>query len=293
MIFNRSGAKRTKLTRWFLLFFILLFALTILNYPAYPKDIAGTNDNPLPPSGAFYPDTWKKDGLPFLYYREKEAVSSIWQTLEAEKGGTDFSDSPTGFIPLRRQSRYFRGKRVRLDGRLLQTVFHQAVNENSDGNSAKKADERGVDSGYYESWILLDDEERIPARLLTRTVPDGFLPDSESEDESVAPRYRRERVSAVGIYYRQTSYNAGDDFYNAPLVVAETFSLVSGDEPARSAKPRAAIPARYYRYAAALTLVLLWILIRSGIKRRRKNEAASEKIMKDFVREPDDFRFPE
>ena len=360
MIFNRTFAKRGKLLHRFSAFLWFLAVWTVIFSPDFfvcADDKIGQNDkndkaaSPSPVFPAFselhpelqpehhpalHPETWKKDGLPFLYRLEKGAVLAIWEKLEADSAqNLSPPQSATGFVLFRRQSAFLRGERVKIEGRLLRSVFHpeartqmaesltaespNAVETGSSGN-AEKSDKDAQREGYYETWVLLDDEARIPARLLTRSIPSGFAvdlppestasPDSPAQEahsgqsDSEKRRYRKERISSVGVYYRQTSYNAGDDFYNAPTVIAETFTVTqnapnadaaNADTPnanSPNAISQSGTPLWYYQAGGALLMILLWIFLRTIILRHRKSESASEKIIKNFVREPDDFQFP-
>lgn len=183
------------------------------------------------------------DGLPFRAGEEFPNVEAAWNQLKSEPAAD--AETP-GFIALSKQSRAYRGKRVQLEGRLLR-IDEQSVSAKSESDSHI--------SIFYEIWVLLSDEKRIPARLLVRELPPGLEPDSP--DAPDAP-LRRDRIAATGIYYRQAAYNGGDDFYNSPVIIADTFSVT-----ARSAENSTEKASPWYWKAGALTvLLLLWIVIR-------------------------------
>ena len=140
--------------------------------------------------------------------------------------------------------------------------------------------------GYYENWVLLDDERQIPVRLLTRTIPSGFLPDSEDtnppkamndsgDPENTLPaRLRHERISADGVYYRQASYNAGDDFYNSPIIVAFDFRVLSAPtDTADRADGAGGVSSLHLKIAALAVLFVLWFFLRFVLLRKKRGRS--------------------
>lgn len=252
-------------------------------------------------------DSWKKDGLPFICSRENKALEEIWAFLRSRdaKHDTETTDFSTGFAAFRQQSRSLKGKIVRVEGRLLRTVFvptHNAEQANS-ANDANKVNSANI-NGYYDSWILLDDEKSIPARLLTAKIPANIPTDppdataaenSSAESSSAEKRgailYRQERISAIGVYYRQTAYSDGDDFYTAPTVVAETFDVLSSPIPTENPKSAAKPNTLFFVFqvAAVLAAVGLWLMIRRQIPRHAPRSNAGSPNRSEPV--PDDFAF--
>lgn len=246
-------------------------------------------------------DAWKKDGLPFVYPHENKTLEEIWTFLQSPDANhnTEMTDFLTDFATFRQQSRSLKGKIVRIEGRLLRTVFVPTQSADQT-NNANRANGANVD-GYYDSWILLDDEKSIPARLLTVTIPPSFQADSPDEigkENSAAEKkpgeilYRQERVIAVGVYYRQTAFSDGDDFYTAPTVVAETFDVLSApilaENPPSVSEPNG--PFFVFQIAAVLAAVGLWLIIRRKIQRKAPTRSnANSPSHPENV--PDDFAF--
>lgn len=213
------------------------------------------------------------DGLPFLFERERDQLERLWKKLDTEP---DPADQTTGFIALSRQSRAYRGRQVRIEGRLLRIGETAFPAEKEDGLSLITC---------YESWVLLDDERQIPVRLVTREIPEGLTP-TPPDDETL----RRERIAADGIYYRLASYDAGDDFYSSPVIVAESFTLqtpISRPEEAESAPPF-----RYGKLIALAALLALWILVRLAV-RKTTRPAGRGRTRRETARVDHDFRFDE
>ncbi|MBQ3387643.1 MAG: hypothetical protein IJG60_00345 [Thermoguttaceae bacterium] len=136
----------------------------------------------------------------------------------------------------------------------------------------------------YESWVLLPDERSVPIRLLSRTLPPGVVP---AEDDS-AP-LGRDRITADGIFYRLASYNAGDDFYSSPVIVCDTFTVVSA-----APKPGEAPAVRspwFLKGIALAALFFLWLSVRFILFRSRRNRTLKP-AMRHETADPD-FRFDE
>ncbi|MDO5554672.1 MAG: hypothetical protein Q4G68_13015 [Planctomycetia bacterium] len=167
------------------------------------------------------------DGLPLLITRETDQLLAAFLALRAQQEELPArSLGSVGFISLNRQSHAFRGKIIELNGRLLQT--RQLL---ADFNG-----QNGFNS-LYESWMLLDDEKRIPVRLLSTSVPQEILaslpnnsganPADNAGKFEITQKgeYGPLRIHAYASYYRLTSYSDGQDFYNAPTALALSFSL--------------------------------------------------------------------
>ncbi|MBR5626230.1 MAG: hypothetical protein IKW74_01255, partial [Thermoguttaceae bacterium] len=112
------------------------------------------------------PDTsnWPDDGIPFFYRREHRELDSLWRQLISDRTP---SPGPVGFIQFQKQSRLLKGRKVTLQGRLLRSVYVPVPRfQNSDSASSPEPQPLEALTGYYETWVLLSDEKRIPARLL-------------------------------------------------------------------------------------------------------------------------------
>ena len=194
------------------------------------------------------------DGLPFFLERERGPIDRLRSRLENE---TPSDPIDVGFIPLSRQSRAYRGRWIRVEGRLLRVSEITLPAEKEDGLNLET---------YYESWVLLDDQRRIPIRLITLSLPPGVAP-----SESDAP-LRRERIAAEGIFYRLASYDAGDDFYTSPVVAAAAFTLLT---PAASGAESPSRPgARRWKGIALFALFTLWVLVRFVLLPRKRRSSA-------------------
>ena len=212
------------------------------------------------------------DGLPLFVEKELPQLEELWKQA-AESPGIGM---PAGFIPLSRQSRAYSGKWVQITGRLLRVSEITFPAEKTDGLHLENC---------YESWVLLPDERRIPVRLLSRTLPTGITP---SRDEN-AP-LGQSQIVADGIYYRLASYNAGDDFYSSPVIVAETFQVLSAPETGKTAPSRSPW---FWKGIALGILFSIWCTVRFFlIPARRRAKRTSSPNRNTPVPDPD-FRFEE
>lgn len=207
---------------------------------------------------------WPKDGFPLLERRDGATLAEIWRELESAQKTEPFADAVD--LQLRRQGPSYRGKPLAVRGRLLRGVY--VPSKNADGG----------DGGWFDLWILLPDSKRDPIRLLTRRAPDGFVADSRLENAAPYPRdveYRRETVAALAVYYRTTAFNAGDDFFAAPTLVALDFSLesektangVNGEKSESETAPRSNWSA--VKWGVIFGLGVGWLVVRRLVSRRR------------------------
>ncbi|MDO5580078.1 MAG: hypothetical protein Q4G69_03000 [Planctomycetia bacterium] len=157
-------------------------------------------------------DPWKnirEDGLPLNRSAEKETIRAILSQIGSKNLSPEIPGN-TGFISLNKNSKGFRGKIVKIEGRLLKIQFLPSEQE----------------PGLYISWILLDDEPGIPIRIISQKIPEGFktdLPDQKT--------LGKERVQAIGFYYRLIPFTDGQNFYNTPTLIARDFSRAKVSSP--------------------------------------------------------------
>ncbi len=211
---------------------------------------------------------WPEDGFPLLERRDGAALAEIWRELETAPKIEPFADAVD--LQLRRQGPSYRGKPLTVRGRLLRGVYVPS----------KSAD----DGGWFDLWILLPDSKRDPIRLLTRRAPADFVADSRLENAASYPRdveYRRETVAALAVYYRTTAFNAGDDFFAAPTLVALDFSLepensanrTNGANGENSANETAETAPRSnwsaVKWGVIFGLGVGWLVVRRLVSRRR------------------------
>lgn len=149
-------------------------------------------------------DRIREDGLPFKLSIEKETIGQILN-LQTHKIQVPDIPGNTGFISLNKKSRGFRGQKIAIEGRLLR-IEYLPLEENK---------------GLYISWILLDDEKRIPIRLITQSIPSDFKPDPPDQQG-----FRKDRIRSIGIYYRLIPFTDGKNFYNTPTLISPTFSRI-------------------------------------------------------------------
>lgn len=246
----------------------VLAALAFASVASAPSAFArGAQDSAPAP---FDVDSWE-DGFPLLEAKDGRNLDAIWSELETREAGggalNPFADAV--YLQLKTQGKLYKGKPLRVRGRLLRAVHTPDA-------GAKDAQTR---EGFYDLWILLPDAKRDPIRVLTKRAPDGFTVDAKLENETPYARdvkYRTETVETVGVYYRASAYDAGDEIYAAPTLVALDFRLVG--PAAKKAGLEEAEPRRLdsqsafgwpYRAALCLALAAAWLLVRRAVKLRR------------------------
>ncbi|MBQ4081053.1 MAG: hypothetical protein II596_10255, partial [Thermoguttaceae bacterium] len=197
----------------------VLAALAFASAVSAPSAFArGAQDSD---SAPFDVDSWE-DGFPLLEAKDGRNLRAIWSELETREAGGEalspFADAV--YLQLKTQGKLYKGKPLRVRGRLLRAV-------RTPDAGAEDAQTR---EGFYDLWILLPDAKRDPIRVLTKRAPDGFGVDAKLENETPYARdvkYRTETVETVAVYYRASAYDAGDEIYAAPTLVALDFRLVS------------------------------------------------------------------
>jgi len=208
--------------------------------------------------------SWIDDGYPFLYSRDRAALEGIESTLRERKDSLAPFASAVDF-QLRRQGARYKGKLLSVKGRLLRAVY------------VDLPDERG----YYDLWILLPDAERDPIRAIVFDAPKGFGVDDALENATPYPRdvrYRDEWIEALAVYYRTTSFDAGDDFFAAPTLVALDFKTTPSptSKSAWNDSNSTGVLTAFHQTnvllkgALFLILVCLWFVARVSYKRALK-----------------------
>ena len=241
----------------------LAFASAVSAPSAFARGVEDSDSAP------FDVDSWE-DGFPLLEAKDGRNLRAIWAELETREAGgaalSPFADAV--YLQLKTQGKLYKGKPLRVRGRLLRAV-------RTPDSGAEDAQTR---EGFYDLWILLPDAKRDPIRVLTKRAPDGFGVDAKLENETPYARdvkYRTETVETVAVYYRASAYDAGDEIYAAPTLVALDFRLVG--PAAKQGAPEEADSRRSdsrsafgwtFRAALCLALVLAWLLVRRAVKSR-------------------------
>ncbi len=198
----------------------------------------------------------RTDGTPLQLSREYEHFLQYWNRLE--KNNHPDIPGTTGFISLNRQSRAFHEKTIYYTGRLLQT------------NIITTKEKEGI---IYESWVLLDDEKRIPVRLLTKSIPRGV---AISDSNNPPLKYGNDIINGTGIYYRLIPFSDGKDLYNTPLIIGLNFDILSTPRLDQSYPKRANSPSfttmekkrliNWKLVSVLIAFILMWIVFRRFIR---------------------------
>ena len=190
---------------------------------------------------------WREDGFPFQANRDVFALRDLWRTLETAPDAAPFTRAET--IQLRAQGPKYRGKLLSFRGRLLRVDRVEI----SDAES------------FYDLWVLLPDSKRDPIRVLSKTLPAALAVDSTplpSRAGDPNAEYRHETIEGEGIYYRATSYDAGEDILTTPTLVCVDFR-VAESEPVESTT-NAGSGGLLIKIVAILALGALWFAFRGG-----------------------------
>lgn len=200
---------------------------------------------------------WREDGFPFQPSRDVFALRDLWNALEAAPDAIPFARAET--IQLRAQGPQYRGKLLSFQGRLLRVDRVQIPDAET----------------FYDLWILLPDSKRDPIRVLSKTLPDGLDVDSAPLPRRAGDpnaKYRRETVEGKGVYYRATSYDAGEDLLTTPTLACADFRVA---ESAVESTPDSESGGLLMKIAAILALGTLWFAFRGGrFLKVRKSEVA-------------------
>ncbi|MDO5310209.1 MAG: hypothetical protein Q4G03_12065 [Planctomycetia bacterium] len=223
-------------------------------------------------------DAWPQDGRPLLPRLDAEPLRQVWQAFP------DLTQSTRPYtavdLQLRRQGKQYKGKSLQVQGRLLRAV------QTSWG-----------DQTFYDLWVILPDSKRDPIRILAQNAPEGFQCQEKLENDKPYARdleYRHETINATAIYYRCVAYDAGDDLYAAPTLIALDFTLTaqpsapSTDARERNLRRAVARQARYFKIVAIIALLLAWLfwrrlrrLWRANLKNRPPRPSSPQKETTD------------
>ncbi|MDD3588416.1 MAG: hypothetical protein PHQ75_14645, partial [Thermoguttaceae bacterium] len=228
----------------------------------------------------------KADGLPLYFPGEQktllELASWLQNTQDSELKVLSFG--PVGFIALNAKSKTFRGKAVQISGRLLKTRYLPILDTNNALNSLDHHKPQNqitnrVIQGFYETWVLLDDNTEIPVRLWTLSIPNENILQDITKGKT-NQLYRRERIQATGIYYRLTSFYDGTDFRNTPMLVAKNFSILENaqnnatrevSDPPGTTK---SLNHLNVKIICVALVVLLWLVYRFFRRKRHRTTLA-------------------
>lgn len=208
-------------------------------------------------------ESWVDDGYPLLFSRDRAALEGIASSLRENKDALVPFASAVDF-QLRKQGARYKGKLLSVKGRLLRAVY------------VERPDARG---GYYDLWILLSDSKRNPIRAIAFEAPNGFRTDGALENASPYSRdvqYRKEQIETLAVYYRTTAFDAGDDFYAAPTLVALDFKTTPSPTSERSETKSPPLWLRIHKASVFVKSVLcallicLWLVARASYKRAWK-----------------------
>ena len=207
-------------------------------------------------------DAWTDDGFPFVYSKDAPHLDAIWTALESDPDVREpFADAVYMQLSAKGQGKVYRGKTLSVKGRLLRAVFVP-----TSPPDAEKTD------GYYDLWILLPDAKRDPVRVIAKRAPKDFVPDEQLENDvpyAQDIKYRDEKFEAAAVYYRKTAYDAGDDFYAAPTLVALEFQAKGAPVQAAPEPERRSMPWSY-RLTLVAALALAWFFARRTVKSMRR-----------------------
>lgn len=191
------------------------------------------DDSPLNRSG-------DKEGWDYLFGLLREHSER-----SLEQGGAE----TVGFAVLDRQPVEYRGRPVRIEGRLLRCEWTPSPRRSEPFGS-----NHGARPGFYESWVLVQDRRDIPISVCSLEIPAGFPLGAA----------RNERVSVVGFFYKRRLFlTAEGEEYTAPTILAKTFRQLpaaSGQGDAGAGRSRNA--AGRFFWQGVVVLAVVWLSFR-------------------------------
>ncbi len=171
------------------------------------------------------------DDSPLSRAAERPAWHYLFKVLhdhtEKELEQAKFAD--VGFVELSRQSSEYRGKLVAVRGTLLRCNFIPTSAEASpfDDEVVSEPVKPPKPTGFYESWILLGDEKRVPISVCSLEVPDG-MPQGDEINE---------KIDVLGFFYKRQLYLSGNDEVTTPTILAKTLHWMPTPVAERKARP--------------------------------------------------------
>lgn len=223
------------------------------------------------------------DNSPLVRSGDKAAWDYLFERL-GQYSPREIENAPAmqvGFIELDRQPVEYRGRLVKISGRLLRCEFIPLPKESGpfdhdEPEIAEKNDDKNNRSGFYKSWIQLEDRKDIPICVCSLRIPKGLSADGTD---------RNDPVSVTGFFYKKQLYlSDADEEVSTPTILAKTFRWkpVSVQDAAKT-KGSQTKQGRSYFTASILTLLFLWICLRFLVPLLlSRKRSAREKIKFDL-----------
>ncbi|MDR1141640.1 MAG: hypothetical protein LBL62_08105 [Planctomycetaceae bacterium] len=157
-----------------------------------------------------------------------------------------------GFTELNRQPVEYRGKLVRITGRLVRCEWIPQHREPEPFDEELPEDEKTSkkkSNGFYESWILVRDKKNIPISVCSLAIPEQFpLGDGLNE-----------HVSVTGFFYKRRLFLSSDnEELTTPTILAKTLRWI----PATTEEPKPVSVLQVIRNNTLIAfafLLFLWI----------------------------------
>ena len=194
-----------------------------------------------------------EDDTPLTRAADKPAWDYLFDILrrssQAELGKTVFAE--VGFVELSRQPKEYRGRLVSVRGKLLRCNFISERREPSPFGES----ERPKPAGFYESWVLLKDEKRIPIAVCSLKVPENFPLGNELN----------EQVELVGFFYkRQLFLSAEGEEVTTPTLLAKTFRWFPDTKKEKeTVSPKSTRWIDQYFWSILIVLGTTWFTLRT------------------------------
>lgn len=201
------------------------------------------------------------DDSPLNRTGDRPAWDAVFDMLKSTPQGTLEKASPdvVGFLELDRQPVEYRGRLVRISGRLLRCGFIPEAPEPKTfdealPDDASEPDVRPKRHGFFMSWILVSDKKDVPICVCSSEVPEGF-PESDTLDEA---------VTVTGIFYKRGLFlSADDEMFTTPTILAKTLTWSSTASKTAEKKrnaPSGMLKRQFWGFLALL--IVLWIAFR-------------------------------
>jgi hypothetical protein len=173
----------------------------------------------------------------------------------------------TGFLPLYRQSRQYRGKLVTVRGQ-ARMVYRVDAEENIYGLTH-----------YFIIWLKPANGPNKPLVIYALSLPEGFPHVANKEDAGEMTELK-ENMEITGFFFKKWAYRAKDGINTAPLLIAKEPIWSNKDAFQSFEKPRTSIVAISVIGCAILGIGIATLVFRfsGGGKSSDENELPSVKL---------------
>lgn len=203
-----------------------------------------------------------------LFERVRSNGISVRLQIDEQEQNLSEQDKPldVSFLQLFKQPNAYRGKTVRMRGKLYRTEY-------------RKADENpyGVE-GYHVLWFRSEGKSAAPVVVYSLNLPNDFPKYDENQRVEFA-KFQAADITVEGVFYKRWAYNAQDGLRVAPMILSKEFDW----QPFEAASSREA----YKPTPLAMVGIVAVIALVAAILAILANRLVKQKTMtRRFVSQP-------